>query len=174
MIIQTKRLSLRPLRMEDAPRLRMLAGDYRVARMTGTIPYPYSEEQAGRWIGDVLAGEEGVVFAIEEQGRLIGCAGYRPHDVHHGEIGYWIGKPFWGLGYATEAVGALIAHGFEQDGFDYFLGGHYDDNPASGRVLEKLGFVRNGEEVRYCEARGLEQRTLLYRLTRESVFKQAV
>src|SRR5688572_21767624 len=71
MSIRTPRLLLRPLQPADAARISLLAGDYDVASMTGTIPYPYSEEKAIDWIASVLAGEEGVVFAIETLGALI-------------------------------------------------------------------------------------------------------
>ena len=94
----------------------LLAGDYDVASMTGTIPHPYSEEMAAEWIASVLAGEEGVVFAIMRSGALIGCTGYRAFGPDHAELGYWIGKPYWGMGYATEAVRALILHAFEAEG----------------------------------------------------------
>lgn len=169
MKIQTQRLLLRALQPADAAGLALLAGDFDVARMTGTIPYPYSEQQATDWIGRVYAGEEGEVFAIERAGVLIGCTGYRAHDAEHAEIGYWLGKPYWGYGYATEAALRMIDDAFGRFGFDYLIGGHFDDNLASARVLSKLGFVAAGEEMRHCAARDLEQRTLLYRLDRASV-----
>jgi len=167
MIIQTKRLSLRALHLRDAARLALLAGDFDVARMTAVIPYPYSEQQAAEWVRDVEAGEEGVVFGIERDELLIGCTAYRAHDASHAEIGYWIGRPYWGHGYATEAVEALIGYAFWRDSFAYLIGGHFEDNSASARVMEKLGFIAVGEEMRHCQARDREQRALLYRLTRE-------
>ena len=145
----------------------LLAGDYEVASMTGTIPYPYSEEMAAEWIESVLAGEEGVVFVIIRSGALIGCTGYRAFGRDHAELGYWIGRPYWGMGYATEAVQALIAHAFDTDGFDYLLAGHFADNPASERVIRKLGFVAQGGEIRDCTARGAKTHCLTYRLDRD-------
>ncbi len=112
MNIRTPRLLLRTPERADAARLSLLAGDYDVACMTGTIPHPYSEQQAAEWIESVLAGEEGVVFAILRSGVVIGCTGYRAFGADHAELGYWIGKPYWGMGYGTEAVEALIAHAF--------------------------------------------------------------
>ena len=129
---------LRTPERSDAARISLLAGDYDVASMTGTIPHPYSEEMAANWIVSVLAGEEGVVFAIERSGALIGCTGYRAFGEDHAELGYWIGKPYWGMGYATEAVRALILHAFEADGFDYLKAGHFSDNPASARIIAKI------------------------------------
>jgi ribosomal-protein-alanine N-acetyltransferase len=158
---------LRPPALADAARLSVLAGDYDVASMTGTIPHPYSEDMAAAWLADAVKGEEGVVFVIERETRLIGCTGYRAFDADHGELGYWIGKRYWRRGYATEAVRALIAHAFGADGFVYLTAGHFTDNPSSERVLRKLGFVAQGEELRKCAARGVETHCLTYRLERE-------
>ena len=173
MNIETPRLLLRPPELADAGRISLLAGDYDVASMTGTIPHPYSEQLAAEWIGSVLAGEEGVVFAIARSGALIGCTGYRAFGEDHAELGYWIGKPYWGLGYATEAVAALINHAFETDGFAYLTVGHFNDNPASARVIAKFGFAPYGKEVRDCAARRAKANCVTYRLDRERGFKGA-
>lgn len=169
MKIRTQRLILRPPILVDAARICLLAGDYDVASMTGTIPHPYSEQMAAAWIAEAIAGEEGVVFVIERESSLIGCTGYRAFGDDHAELGYWIGKPYWGKGYATEAVGALIAHAFGSDGFDYLKAGHFTDNPASARILRKLGFVAQGEEMRDSAARGAEAHCVTYRLDRARV-----
>jgi RimJ/RimL family protein N-acetyltransferase len=166
--IHTQRLLLRPPELADAARISLLAGDYEVASMTGTIPHPYSEQQAAEWIESVRSGEEGVVFAIVRSETLIGCTGYRAFDGDHAELGYWIGKPYWGLGYASEAAEALIAHAFDAGGFDYLTAGHFTDNPASERVIKKLGFTAIGGETRACSARGAKVRCVTYRLDRES------
>jgi len=165
--LKTQRLILRPPVLADAARVSLLAGDYDVASMTGTIPHPYSEQMAAEWIGEVLKGEEGVVFMIEREGSLVGCTGYRAFEPDHAELGYWIGKPYWGHGYATEAVRALIAHAFDADGFGYLRAGHFSDNPASARVIEKLGFVAQGGELRDCAARGGSAQCTTYRLDRD-------
>jgi ribosomal-protein-alanine N-acetyltransferase len=164
--IRTQRLVLRPPALADAARVCLLAGDYDVACMTGTIPHPYSEQMASEWISGALDGEEGMVLMIERDGTLVGCTGYRPFGKDHAELGYWIGKPYWGQGYATEAVGALIAHAFDADGFDYFTASHFADNPASERVIRKLGFEALGDEMRDCAARGTTTHCLIYRLDR--------
>jgi [ribosomal protein S5]-alanine N-acetyltransferase len=164
--IRTPRLLLRAPTLSDAPRLALLAGDYDVASMTGTIPHPYSEEMAAEWIASVLAGEEGVVFAIIRSGALIGCTGYRAFGGDHAELGYWIGKPYWGMGYATEAVRALIVHAFEADRFDYLTVGHFSDNPASERIIAKFGFTPLARIERESAARGDKAPCLTYRLDR--------
>ncbi|MFD0985879.1 GNAT family N-acetyltransferase [Methyloligella solikamskensis] len=174
MRLQTSRLILRPLSMGDAGRIALLAGDRDIARMTASIPHPYSEWQAAEWLKSVAAGEEGTVFAIEAEGRLIGCTGYRSDDGGEtAEIGYWIGKPFWGNGYATEAVSEVISHAFATESFDALIGGHFEDNPASARVLAKLGFKRCAEELRACESREGKARCVLYRLARPETMREA-
>lgn len=138
--------------------------------MTAAIPYPYSEQMAADWLASASRGEEGVVFMIEREGRLIGCTGYRAFDAEHAELGYWIGRPYWGMGYATEAARALIAHAFDADGFVYLKAGHFAVNPASRRVVEKLGFRPHGEEMRECSARGEPVDCFVYRLGRDEAF----
>jgi [ribosomal protein S5]-alanine N-acetyltransferase len=150
----------------DAARISLLAGDYDVASMTGTLPHPYSEEMAAEWIKSLHAGEEGVGYAIDLSDALIGCVGYRAHHRTHAELGYWIGKPYWGLGYATEAALALILHAFREEAFAYLTAGHFKENPASARVIAKLGFEPCGEVLRDCAATGSKARCLTYRLTR--------
>jgi RimJ/RimL family protein N-acetyltransferase len=166
MTIRTDRLLLRAPLASDAARIALLAGDYDVASMTGTIPHPYDEEMAVDWITSLEKGEEGVAFAVERAGAVIGCVGYRAIDDVHAEIGYWIGKSYWGLGYATEAARALIRHVFAEEGFDYLTAGHFQENPASARVIAKLGFEPAGETLRDCAARGGQAHCIVYRLTR--------
>jgi len=134
--------------------------------MTGTIPHPYSEDMAAEWIDSVLAGEEGVVFVILRSDALVGCTGYRAFGTDHAELGYWIGRPYWGLGYATEAVRALIVYAFETDGFDYLTVGHFQDNPASERIIAKFGFTPQGFIERESTARKAKAPCQTYRLDR--------
>jgi [ribosomal protein S5]-alanine N-acetyltransferase len=171
-IIWTPRLLLRAPELSDAREISLLAGDYEVASMTGTIPHPYSERMAADWLASVLDGEEGVVFVIVRSGTLIGCTGYRAFARDHAELGYWIGKPYWGMGYATEAVQALVRYAFATDGFAYLTVGHFSDNPASARVIAKAGFVRHGKEVRDSAARGIKAYCLTYRLDREQALAE--
>ena len=151
----------------DAASISLLAGDYEIASMTGTIPHPYSEEMAADWIQSLQTGEGGVAFAIDRAAALIGCVGYRATENTHAEMGYWIGKPYWGMGYATEAAQALIFYAFQKENFSYLTVGHFKENPASARVIAKLGFEPSGEVLRDCAARGTRARCLTYRLYRE-------
>lgn len=163
--IRTSRLLLRALTPRDARRIALLAGDWDVARMTGRIPHPYSDELAKQWISDLSEGED--VRGIVHHNELIGICGYMPDGTSSAEIGYWLGKPWWGRGFATEAAGALIEYCFEEVGFERVTCGHFVDNPASARVISKLGFRYTGVELVWCEARQTNVKTLKYERLRE-------
>jgi len=158
--MQTQRLKLRLLRNGDAVRIAELGGAWEVASMTGRIPYPYSAEQAHHWLTDLAAGE--VVYAIEYEGELIGICGYTPDGRGSAELGYWIGIPYWGRGFATEATRLLMQHGFTQGRLKRFVCCHFTENPASARVIRKLGFKLLGPCAGWCEARGMEIPALRY------------
>jgi ribosomal-protein-alanine N-acetyltransferase len=148
--LTTDRLILRPFRVADAPDVQRLAGEYEVAYNTLTIPHPYPEGAAEEWIALSAAQfEEGkqVNFAIElrESGALVGSIGLvltRQHD--RGEIGYWVAPEHWNRGYASEAAQAIVDYGFEELALNRIDAGHFDRNPSSGRVMEKVGMLREG------------------------------
>lgn len=158
--MKTPRLTLRPLEPADAESIAALGGDWDVASMTGRIPYPYSTEAAHHWLRGVAEGE--VVFAVTHDGTLIGLCGYTRNADGAAELGYWIGKPFWGNGFATEAARALMNYGFTKGRVKRFTGCHFADNAASARILEKLGFRATGPCTGWCEARQQELPTLTY------------
>lgn len=153
-ILRSRRLSLRLLTRNDAPRIARLAGDWDIASMTARIPYPYTETDALHWIEGLAEGE--AVLGVERDRLLIGLCGYRPLEEGAAEIGYWIGKPWWGRGYATEAAGAVVEHCFRHLGFSRLICCHFIDNPASGRVIAKLGFTPTGRVLIWCDARRAE------------------
>lgn len=147
--LTTERLTLRPLVPEDAPRVQELAGHEAVARGTLTIPHPYEDGMAEEWIAARPAawkrGELLVLGQVTDADGLIGVAGIELDlDQGRGELGYWIGVPYWGRGYATEAGIALVDYGFREIGLRRIFAQHYASNPASGRVLEKVGMKREG------------------------------
>ena len=152
--IRTQRLVLRALDDSDAPHLARLAGDWDVARMTARIPYPYSEALAREWMASLAPGE--FVRAVTYQGTLIGAVGYVPNDDGSAEIGYWIGRPWWGRGFASEAARALVRYCFTTAGFKRLICCHFEDNLASQRVIHKLGFRQSGVATVWCDARQAE------------------
>ena len=111
------------------------------------FPHPYTRTDAERWIAATVAFPAHTVFAIEVDGDLVGSIGLFPGaDVHRfvAEIGYWVARARWGRGLATEAVTAITEHGLERLGYARIHAGVFAWNPASARVLEKAGFVREG------------------------------
>jgi ribosomal-protein-alanine N-acetyltransferase len=148
--LRTRRLVLRGFRMTDVEAVRTLAGDAAVARNTLNVPHPYTRQDAERWIAshpDQLRAGEAVTFAVTapEEGRVVGAVGLILAPAHdRAELGYWIGAPYWGRGYATEASRAVVRWGFEGLGLRRIHASHFPRNPASGRVLEKLGMRHEG------------------------------
>lgn len=150
--IETERLRLRSLRFEDAPTVKRLAGDRDIAKTTLNIPHPYEDGMAEEWIArthDAVARGDQISLAItlraDEQDGLIGAVGLVLNKQNHsGELGYWIGKPYWNNGYGTEAAGALVAYGFRHRGLNRIQARHMTSNPASGRIMQKIGMSYEG------------------------------
>jgi RimJ/RimL family protein N-acetyltransferase len=146
-VIATPRLILRRFTLADAPEIQRLAGAREVALNTLMIPHPYPDGAAEEWIGrqEAKAGEE-ITLAVTLNEALIGGIGLdrldRSHD--HAELGYWIGVPYWGRGYATEAGLAMLQHGFETLALNRIWAMHFVRNPASGRVPQKIGMKHEG------------------------------
>jgi [ribosomal protein S5]-alanine N-acetyltransferase len=135
--LHTERLTLRPLQRADAPVLAALAGDPRVASKLADIGLPFDEKAALRWLKPTWMD---VRIGIEREGALIGSVSYHYSFGAVGGLGYWLGPEHWGKGYAREAAAAVVRYGFAQDRLQRFLSAHFIDNPASGRVLSRLGF----------------------------------
>ena len=152
--------------MRDAPRVRLLAGEREVAEATAQIPHPYPDGAAEAWIASQTrsASERSYAITLSEDGLLIGAIGLRPVADEYGNFGYWVGRPYWGRGYATLATRALIAVGFHCLDVDELTAWHLARNAASGRVLEKCGFRLLRTEVR--EHRGSAQPCCLRGITR--------
>jgi ribosomal-protein-alanine N-acetyltransferase len=156
-VLETQRLILRAPLPEDVPRFVPLLGDFDVVKNLSRLPYPYTEEDGHAFVA--LAREKWTVeqdycFCIlrkADQG-LMGICGVHPR--RNWEIGYWLGKLYWGHGYATEVGTALLGFGFDTLGAERLAAEWFHDNPASGRVLEKLGFRHIGETMSTCLARG--------------------
>ncbi|SDM18038.1 Protein N-acetyltransferase, RimJ/RimL family [Franzmannia pantelleriensis] len=146
----TQRLHLRPFVLADARDVQRLAGEWSIADTTLNIPYPYDEGVAEEWIASHARHfDDGTLatFAVveTESEQLVGTVGLSINPKHAvGELGYWIGLPFWGRGYTTEAVRALVNYGFTELCLNRIQGRHLVRNPASGRVMQKIGMSYEG------------------------------
>lgn len=155
--LNTPRLTLRAPAPRDAEAIATLADNPDIARMTTRLPHPYTRADAEAFIARMRQCdlEREVAFVIEDaEAGPVGVLGLHPTGKLGPEIGYWIGRPYWGRGFATEAARASLAWAKDSWGRRVVMSGHFDDNPASGRVLEKAGFLYTGEiEPRRSAAR---------------------
>jgi len=152
--LNTRRLRLRPLGPADARHFARLFGDDKDAvAMTVMLPDPCTEEEAGKWIARRVGGDL-AGFAIERasDGLFVGAIGFAV-EAEKIELGYGIGRPFWGHGYATEAVREIVRHA-RALGVRFVEACTFPSNPASARVLEKTGFTNHGRVTRNYPLRG--------------------
>jgi ribosomal-protein-alanine N-acetyltransferase len=152
--LKTERLVLRPLALGDAPTVERLAGEKDVASTTRLIPHPYPPGMAEHWIGtlpDLYQRAEMINWGIAlDGGLLLGTIRLTLNPVdNHAEMGYWVGKPYWNNGYCTEAARAVVAYGFEKLDLERIYANYMARNPASGRVLAKLGMIEEGHLRRH-------------------------
>jgi RimJ/RimL family protein N-acetyltransferase len=168
MFARTERLALRPGWAEDAPALAAAIADELIVRNLATAPWPYRLRDAEAFLAqprDPVLPSFLIFERTDDAPRLVGSCGLGRRPSGAVELGYWIARPFWGRGYATEASIALIdiarALGIAQ-----LEGSHFLDNAASGRVLEKLGFKPIGITApRLSCARGTEAQARMLRLS---------
>ncbi len=165
-ILRTQRLVLRPPLPHDAPQIAERIGVKAVAWNLGRAPFPYQLSDAQDWLERVPKGwvedTAYVLLITHAEHGVIGCVGLdlKPMDVW--EIGYWLGQDWWGQGYVTEAAQAVMDWAETEMEIQQFASGHFTDNPASGRVLKKLGFDPCGEVELFGQARGRKSPALRY------------
>ena len=139
--LETQRLTLRPYREADIAELLPLIGTREVAATTLRIAHPYTDQDARAFLA--LAHEPGKIWlaiTLRSDARQIGGIGLRVDDQHqHAELGYWLGVPYWGQGYATEAAREMLRYGFEELQLHRIFASHFKHNPTSGRVLGEAG-----------------------------------
>lgn len=176
--LATERLLLRPLRLDDAETVHRLVNDWAVVRMLSQLPFPYPRALADQWIASTLEQIErgsGYHLAItgQEAGRemLIGCIGLRLDMTPEvGNLGYWIGKAFWGHGVATEAAARLSRWALANLDIERLEAHVAVDNPASGAVLRQAGFREVGTGMAPFLARGGQHPVIRFEATRDDLF----
>lgn len=171
--IETDRLILRPFSLADAVDVYRLAGERDIAATTQNIPHPYPEDLASHWIethaGDFARGIAAhFAIALRPSDRLCGAIGLvLDTDNNCGELGYWIGKPYWRRGYCTEAALAVVKFGFEVLQLHRIHSSHFAANVASGRVMQKIGMSCEGCLRQHVRKWGTFEDIVLYGIVRE-------
>lgn len=166
---RSERFIMRPPLARDARQIACCVNDEEMARNLARLPHPYARADALDWI--VYAdkaraqGSEYAFVITHAEAGVIGSVGFNRTGGDIWEIGYWVDKAVQGRGVATEAARALLAWGQAEFGITEFTAGHFQDNPASGRVLEKLGFARVGEKMMYSQGRGGKDAAWRYALS---------
>ena len=150
MIVATENLQvrLRPWRTSDYESLVRYGNNEFVWRnLTDMFPHPYTLADAVEWVAIASNPSESIFLAIEFEGEAVGGVGVIARDgneIHTGQFGYWLGQPHWGRGVATQAARALKSIAFSAGRFKRLEAPVFSWNPPSMRVLEKIGFVREG------------------------------
>ena len=172
--LHTARLVLGAFEQNDAADLQRLAGEREIADTTLAIPHPYELDHALAWIGNQrreTARGRAANFAIRLStgSPIIGCVGLRDIDREHlqAELGFWIGRQWWRLGYAKEAASGVLRFGFETLGLNRICAHHMLRNPAAGRVLESIGMVREGVLRQRVRKWGIYEDVVLYAILRD-------
>ncbi|UOR04115.1 GNAT family N-acetyltransferase [Hymenobacter aerilatus] len=170
--LTTERLLLRQPQAHDIASIVQLANEPAVANMTLNIPHPYAETDAIYWLNAANQGfASGLhwIFAMElrQAGQFIGGIGLTIEPrFHRAEVGYWVGKPFWNHGFATEALRAVLAFGFETLELHKIFATHLVGNLASGRVMQHVGMQWEAELHQHVRKKGQYFDLMQYQLTR--------
>jgi RimJ/RimL family protein N-acetyltransferase len=149
-ILKTDRLVLRPFKLSDAVDVQRLAGEFEIADTTLLIPHPYEAGMAEEWIRshkEKITKKEALIFAIviADTDQLVGSIELRINADHeNAELGYWIGKPYWNKGIATEAAKAILKLGFVKLKLERIHAHYLSRNQASGKVMHKIGMQYEG------------------------------
>lgn len=172
--LETERLVLRPFDLADAPAVEEMAGAPEIAAMTFNIPHPYPAGGAASWIGThdaAAASGEDFTFAVTRKpdGALLGAISIVVTAAHRrGELGYWLGRQYWGRGYMTEAARRVVAFGFTELGLNRVQATCFPRNVASARVLRKAGLRHEGTFREYARKGDTFEDVAMYALCRST------
>ncbi|MFB5762434.1 GNAT family N-acetyltransferase [Paenibacillus medicaginis] len=174
---ETDRLLLRYFELSDASRVQDLAGNEEVARTTLSIPHPYPDGAAEQWIVNVRQfSEKGERYAFamvkKEDGLLIGTVSIGISKRHnHAELGYWVGKPYWGQGYATEAARRILQFSFEELHLNRIFAAAIITNPGSYQVMRKIGMKEEGVFHQHIFTWGKYEDLVFYGMVKADYFR---
>lgn len=172
-VLETERLRLRPFTLADAARVEELASDRRIAATTLQIPHPYPKGEAAEWISaqrQLVVKGNLYTFAMttKRENTCIGAITLRVNKQHQrAEIGYWLGVPYWGCGYTSEAARRLVVYGFEELELNRIYASIMVKNEASRKVLVKSGLRAEGVLPKHIKKWGVFEDVEVFGLTRE-------
>ncbi|RRR67030.1 MAG: N-acetyltransferase [Candidatus Viridilinea halotolerans] len=176
--LETARLHLRAFALSDSSAVERLAGAAAIADTTLNIPHPYPQGAAADWIASHSERAQrgnGWTWAITTQsgGELLGAIGLSLVAQHQrGEMGYWMGQPFWNQGYTSEAAVAVLHHAFTIIGINRIYAYHFVRNPASGRVMQKIGMQCEGCQRQHVRKGDRFEDLIVYAVLRENWVEQ--
>ena len=167
-VLTTDRLTLRAFAISDAPMVAQFCSDRDIAANTATIPHPYDLGMAKEWITSQTEGRDkhaNFAMTLTASGELVGSIGLKlALDQSNAELGYWIGKPYWNQGFATEGARAVLGYGFLQLKLHRIHAHCLSRNPSSGKVLEKIGMQHEGHLREHFQKWGRFQDLEMYGL----------
>ena len=172
--LESERLLLRPVRFRDTSSIMRLAGEQEISDNTLSIPHPYGRRDAARWFREQRRlFRQGLrvdfVMELRTTSTIVGAIGLNLETEHsRGELGYWVGRPFWDNGYATEAARAVVRYAFDVLELNRLYAYHFERNTASGRVLENAGFAREGRLVQHVQKKDNFENLIIYGMLRSA------
>lgn len=177
LIFETNRLLLRSFELSDSKMVQQLAGNEEVARTTLAIPHPYPDGAAEHWIENVRqSSEKGDSYAFamirKEDGTLVGNMSMGVSQKHkRAELAYWVGKPFWRQGFATEAARRIVQFGFEDLDLNRIFAAAMTKNPGSYKVMRKIGMKEEGTFSQHVLKWGIYEDLVFYGMVKSDYLK---
>jgi ribosomal-protein-alanine N-acetyltransferase len=177
---ETTRLLLRFFELSDARMVQQLAGNEEVARTTLAIPHPYPDGAAEQWIENVRqSSEKGDSYAFamikKEDGSLIGNMSMGVSQKHkRAELAYWVGQPFWGQGFATEAARRIVQFGFDDLDLNRIFAAAMTKNPRSYNVMSKIGMNEEGTFPQHVLKWGIYEDLVFYGMVKSEYLKEGL
>ena len=173
--LETPRLTLRPLTLADAPDVQRLVGDWAVSRTLARVPHPYTDGMAETWIeaqSDGFDSGRAFVFALERRNdqAFLGVVGIERNADGIYVLGYWLGRPYWGQGYMSEAAPHAVRYAFEEGRIEGMIASALPENAASIAILQRLGMRDEGRAVTELPARGERREVVQFTLQREDFY----
>ncbi|QCK15653.1 GNAT family N-acetyltransferase [Mangrovivirga cuniculi] len=172
-ILETKRLILSKPQESDVSDIVLEANNKKIEAQTLNIPFPYTQKDAENWLSQINEGYnkgDHIAFKIlsKKDKSFMGVIGLKiAQRFDHAEMGYWIGEKFWGKGYITESIGAVLEYGFDQLNLHKIFAHYMEGNPASGKVMEKNGMIKEAILKDHVKKGGEYKSIIQYRLTKK-------